>query len=288
MDCYNITREQFEKRCPFPYTIVKDHATLNQLAARRIVDMVQGNNKAGRDSSLILPVGPLLYEPLAQLCNVEKVDLSRLYIFMMDEYLESDGKTPIPENHPLSFKAFMRNSLIKHLDPSLGFSMDKIIFPYPNVIDEYSEGIIAMGGVDICFGGVGISGHLAFNDPPEPDETDKDIDWVRNCRTRIINVSRESTTQMACGGTHGNWAIIPRMAVTVGMKEILASKKIILTFMRLWHAGTMRRSLFGPVTKDCPGALVQEHKNVEIMITELAVQPPFVDVIMDTGEEENG
>lgn len=285
MDCYSVTKEEFEERCPFPFKIVRDHATLNVEAAKRIVETIKRNNAEGRDTSLILPVGPLIYEPLAELCNAEKLDLSRLTVFMMDEYLQPD-LTPIPESHPLSFKGFMRKTLVDRLDPSLGFSMDRVIFPLPDIIEEYSNRILDMGGVDICFGGVGISGHLAFNDPPEPDETDKDVDWVRSCRTRVVNVSRESCTQMALGGTHGNWAIIPRMAVTVGMKEILASKKIILTFMRTWHAGTMRRALFGPVTADCPGALVQEHANVEVLVTELAAEPPFIDVIMDTGEEE--
>ena len=79
---------------------------------------------------------------------------------------------------------------------------------------------------------------------------------------------------------------MPRRAVTLGMKEILASKEICLTFMRNWHAGTMRRALFGPVARDCPGSLVQEHPNVEVLITGLAADPPTFDLIMDTGEEE--
>lgn len=285
MDCYSLTRKQFEERCPFPYMIVKDHAALNLEAAQRIVDAIRRNNELGRDTSLILPVGPLLYEPLADLCNKEKLSLNRLTAFMMDEYLQPD-LTPIPESHPLSFKAFMRKSLVERLDPSLGFSMDKIIWPLPDMLQEYTERIMSLGGVDICFGGVGISGHLAFNDPPEPEETDKDLNWVRNCTARIHRISRESCTQMAMGGTHGNWEIIPAMAVTVGMKEIMASKKIILTFMRTWHSGTMRRALFGPVAKDCPGSLVQEHSNVEVIVTELAAEPPVIDIIMDTGEEE--
>ena len=285
MDCYSITRKQFEERCPFPYKIVEDHAALNVEAAHRIVDTIRRNNELGRDTSLILPVGPLLYEPLADLCNQEKLPLGRLTCFMMDEYLQPD-LTPIPESHPLSFKAFMRKSLVERLDPSLGFSMDKIIFPLPHMLKEYTERIMAIGGVDICFGGVGISGHLAFNDPPEPEETEKDLNWVRNCQARIHRISRESCTQMAMGGTHGNWAIIPAMAVTVGMKEIMASKKIILTFMRTWHSGTMRRALFGPVAKDCPASLVQEHSNVEIILTELAAEPPLVNITLDTGEEE--
>ena len=286
VECYSITRKQFAERCPFPFQIVPDHAALNQEAAHRIVDVIRKNNNDDKDSSLILPVGPLLYEPLAELCNREKLPLDRLTIFMMDEYLQPDG-TPILESHPLSFKGFMRKSLVSRLDTSLGFSMDRVIFPLPDILEEVSSRIISMGGVDLCFGGVGISGHLAFNDPPEPEETDKDINWVRNCAARIVNISRESNTQMALGGTHGNWSIIPKQAVTVGMKEILASKKICLTFMRTWHAGTMRRALFGPVSPDCPGSLVQEHPNVEIILTELAAEPPLVNITLDTGEEES-
>jgi len=283
MDCYSISRKQFEERCAFPFQIVRDHAALNQEAARRVVELIRRNNSDARDTTLILPVGPLLYEPLADLCNRERVSLDRLTIFMMDEYLDEKGD-PIPESHPLSFKAFMRKSLVSRLDPALGFSMDRVIFPLPDILGEYSRRILSMGGVDLCFGGVGISGHLAFNDPPEPE---KDINWVRNCAARIVTISRESCTQMAMGGTHGNWSIIPRRAVTVGMKEILASKRICLTFMRTWHAGTMRRALFGPISPDCPASLVQEHSNVEVLLTDLAAEAPMVNMTLDTGEEES-
>ncbi len=284
MECYQITRRQFEARCPFPFQIVPDHAALNAEAARRVAALLRENNAAGRETSLILPVGPLLYEPLAEACNRERLPLDRLTIFMMDEYLDSDDR-PIPGSHPLSFRGFMRRSLLAHLDPSLGFSEERIVFPLPDCLAAVSQRILAAGGVDLCFGGVGISGHLAFNDPPEPEDAEKNLAWVRTCPARIVTISRESTTQMALGGTHGNWSLIPRRAVTLGMKEILASKRICLTFMRTWHAGTMRRALFGPVSADCPASLVQEHPNVEVLLTELAAEPPLVNITLDTGEE---
>ncbi len=56
--------------------------------------------------------------------------------------------------------------------------------------------------------------------------------------------------------------------------------------MRTWHAGTMRRALFGPVSPDCPASLVQEHPNVEVVLTESAAEPPLVNITLDTGEEE--
>jgi len=67
----------------------------------------------------------------------------------------------------------------------------------------------------------------------------------------------------------------------------MGNPEICLTFMRGWHAGTMRRALFGPVSPDCPGSLVQEHPNVEVILTELAAQPPVVNIALDTGEEDS-
>jgi glucosamine-6-phosphate deaminase len=282
---YDLTRAELIERCPFPLQIVPDHATLNQQVAQRMADLIETNNAAARESTFILPVGPVLYEPLAHLLNERRTSMDRVIFYMMDEYLTPEGTEALAADHPLSFRGFMRRGFLANLDPARGFSEDKIIFPVPANLDDYSRAIMGRGGVDLCVAGVGISGHLAFNDPPEPDETDKDTAWVRTCPTRLVHINRESCTQMAVGGTHGNWDIIPRLACTVGMKEILASKKILLCGMRTWHAGTVRRALFGPVSADCPGSLLQEHPKVDVLLTELAARPPLVNVTLDTGEE---
>ncbi len=86
------------------------------------------------------------------------------------------------------------------------------------------------------------------------------------------------------GGVDGNWDILPRRAITLGMYELLMSKKIHLTFMRSWHAGVLRRALFGPVTGACPGSFVQEHPQVEVTVTRLAARVPSCNVAQATGE----
>lgn len=284
---YDLSHEELVQHCPFPLQIVKGHPSLNDAVARRMADVIRENNIAGRDTTFILPVGPILYEPLATLLNRERVSMDRVTFYMMDEYIEDDASKAIEPGHPLSFRGFMRRSFLGPLNAALGFSEERIIFPVPSNLEDYSKAIMQRGGVDLCVAGVGISGHLAFNDPPEPHESDKDVNWVRECPTRVVRINRESCTQMAVGGTHGNWDIIPRMACTVGMKEILASKRILLCGMRTWHAGTVRRALFGPITADCPASLLQEHSNVEVILTELAARPPLVNVTLDTGEEDH-
>lgn len=78
--------------------------------------------------------------------------------------------------------------------------------------------------------------------------------------------------------------MIRKRAVTLGMYELLISKKIHLTFMRAWHAGVLRRALFGPITGRVFGLFLQQHPNVEVTCTELAAQMLVLDVAQATGE----
>ncbi len=284
MDCYGIGREDLVRRCPFPVRVVADVAAVHAAAARIAADLILENHRADRDTAFILPVGPLHYAPWAELMNRERIPLARTTLFMMDEYLEPDGR-PVATTHPLSFRRFMEDQFASRVDPALGFSPDRIRFPLPDRLAEVSRLLLDRGGADLCFAGVGISGHLAFNDPPEPHERGTGDNAVRGSTARVVTINRESTTQMAIGGTRGNWSIIPRTAVTLGMKEILASRRIVLLGMRSWHAGTVRRALFGPVGRECPASFLQEHSRVEVILTELAAGPPAVNVTLDTGEE---
>ena len=283
MDYNLMTREDLLAQKRFPMTVVPDMSSLHARCARILADVILRNNETGADTAVILPVGPLEYQPFAEICRKERVSLSGLSIYMMDEYLDEDDQ-PVAEAHPLSFRSFMQRSLFDHLSPDCQFDPKRACFPMPENLSMLSEEILGRGGVDLCFGGFGVTGHFAFNDPPEPGTTDDPLSWLRESTARKLTISRESSTQMAMGGTHGNWDILPRRACTLGMKELLASRHIHLTFMRSWHAGVLRRALFGPVSGDCPGSLMQEHPSVEVTLTELAAERPVLNVAQDRGK----
>jgi glucosamine-6-phosphate deaminase len=183
----------------------------------------------------------------------------------------------------LSFRRFIQQTLINPLFPKLRPNPNNVRFPDPNEPEASTALVELFGGADICYGGMGISGHFAFNDPPEPGERVDDA-AIRDSRTRRVTISRESATQMAMGGVNGNWDILPRRAVTLGMYELLRSKRIHLTFMRSWHSGVMRRALFGPITGIFPGSFVQGHPQVEVTVTKLAASIPLCNVAQMTGE----
>ena len=284
MNYYELPFEDFSTHHPWPFNLVESIAELNERIATEAVEAIKAAGEAGKQILIITPVGPLDYSYWAREANEKKVSCQPLVTLSMDEYLDDDGNC-VTEDHPLSFRNFVRNSLFDNLKPSLRPDPANINFPDPHEPAKTTALVESFGGADICFGGFGITGHFAFNDPPEPDDPCDDKE-VRNSQTRSLTIIRESQTQMCMGGSNGNWDIIPKRAVTLGMYELLLSKKIHLTFMRTWHAGVLRRALFGPVTGRCPGSFVQEHPNVEATLAKLAAHVPVMNVTQATGEQE--
>jgi len=283
MDYYGLPFEEFAEHRLWPFTRVENVDALNRRIAREAVDAIAAAGRAGRQILLITPVGPLDYAYWARLCNAENVSCEPLVTLNMDEYLDEAGDY-IPEDHALSFRGFVQRTLADVLDKPLRPDPANLHFPDPHEPQRTTELVESFGGAEICFGGFGITGHFAFNDPPEPGEPVDDVE-VRNSRTRCLTILRESRTQMCMGGTNGNWKIIPERAVTLGMYELLLSRKIHLTFMRNWHAGVLRRALFGPVTGRCPGSFIQEHPHVEVTLTRPAAALPVLNVAQATGED---
>jgi glucosamine-6-phosphate deaminase len=285
MDFYSLPFEQFSQHRPWPFHRVANVDALDRMVARLAVDAIKAAGQAGRQILIITPVGPLDYAYWARLCNEEQVSCEPLVTMNMDEYIDDSGEF-IPETHPLSFRQYLNRTLVENFEPSLRPDPANLHFPDPREPAKTTELVESFGGADLCFGGCGLTGHFAFNDPPEPGEPCVD-DEVRSSKTRCLTICRESQAQMCMGGSNGNWDIIPKRAVTLGMYELLLSKKVYLTFMRGWHAGVLRRVLFGPVTGRCPGSFIQEHAAVEVILTELAAAVPVLNVAQATGEAQD-
>ncbi len=276
MDYYSIPFEDFAKLRTWRFTKVADAAELSRLTAAEVVAALRQAAADERQLMVICPVGPIDYAYWAEAMNREQTDGRFLVTVNMDEYLDADGRL-IDETHPLSFRRFMMTGLFDRLRGQARVPEANIYFPSPEDPAATTRLIEENGGADLCFGGLGLTGHFAFNDPPEPGAPVTDEE-VRGSRTRVVTIGRESQAQMCMGGTGGNWEIIPKRAVTLGMYELLMSKRVHLTFMRSWHAGVLRRALFGPVTGRCPGSFFQEHPNVTVTVSEIAAALPLIHV----------
>jgi glucosamine-6-phosphate deaminase len=237
--------------------------------ARSIADEIRGRKTA----RLILPVGPMgQYPRLAEITNRERISWRNVHVFQMDEFLDWQGR-PIPLDHPLSFEGAMRR-FFASIDPELRIPDAQYHVPHPFRIDETSEAIARAGGVDVCYGGVGYHGHVAFNEPPLSRWSRVTVEELRNSLTRVVTLGADSIVVQSIGSAGGSAAAIPPMAVTLGMRDILAARKI-----RLYCAGGARHSavfriaVAGEVSVEYPVTLIQGHPDAVIHTDEATAQP---------------
>ena len=254
--------------------VVADGAALaRHFADTMVAEFLEAKTRTRPFILFIVPVGPIgQFELFAQRCNEMRISLRDLVLINMDEYLTPNGDY-IATSDALSFRSHMERALWSRLDSALAPPLAHRHFPDPRDPHVTNQLIERCGGVDVAFGGVGITGHLAFNDPPEPGES-VDNDAFANLPTRVVTLSRETRTINAVTATRGNIDRIPRTAVTVGMKEILQARKIRLYLNRPWQCAIVRKLLHGPITAAVPASLVRRHSDVQVTMTAEVTQLP--------------
>ena len=266
--------DELRAKARIPFRLVASNAAIVRDFAESLADAIQGRNALALPTRLILPVGPIApYEILVELTNRHRISWRNVHIFQMDEWLDWQGRL-IDEEHPLSFRGFMRRNVIDRIDADLRPPLDQFHFPHPFMPDSIKARMEAAGGIDFCYGGIGYNGHVAFNEPPLSRWRPVGVDELRQSKTRVVVLGSDSIVVQSIGCAGGDPEAIPPMAVTLGMSEILASRKI-----RLYCAGgerhraVFRRAVAGDVTASYPATLVQGHPDAEVITDEATAAP---------------
>jgi glucosamine-6-phosphate deaminase len=251
--------DELRQRCRFLTVHDSSEAMVEAMADRMVDDYLAVLDSGRATCVMIVPVGPVgQYDIIARRCVRDDICLDRLTLIVMDEYLTTAGEW-IPEEDPLSFRAHIRRHLVDKLPANL--RPGEVVVPNPTDLGRIPRLIARQGGVDLCYAGVGITGHLAFNDP-EPGRDDPA--WFAGLPTRVVRLTPETRLINSVTAAGGNSARIPFQAVTVGMKEILSAGLLRIWMNRDWQRAAIRRMLFGPVTGAFPASLVQRHPNVTV------------------------
>lgn len=251
---------------PVPVEIVESEVDLYYRIAVEMIALVRENNAAGRPTVCIVPVGPTFqYRRFAWLCDAFPTDLSNLHLFFMDEYVASDGRV-VPVDSSLSFAGFVQRELLERVDGRHNLDAAKVRFPDPSDPAAYDRAIEALGWPDLCVAGVGINGHLAFNEPPSGADAP----------SRVVDLTRETITINSNTAMGGAWEQIPPRAVTVGMRAILASRRLRIYLNRPWQSSVLRKILFGAAGPHFPASFSRNHPDATITVTpEVARKPAF-------------
>ncbi len=272
MEIYDVDFSSPGGRTPLPVTVFETDIDLYYDMALSMYAEIRENNSNRKDTVIILPVGPVFqYRRFVKLCGIMPIDLSRVYCFFMDEYLDEGGGL-IDAESPLSFRGFIQREFLEKVPEDLNLAQGRIIFPDPKNPAAFDELLESLGGADTCYAGVGINGHLAFNEPEEGVS----VEEFAERPTRVIELTRETITINSNTAMRGAFERIPPRAITVGMKQILAAKKLRVYLNRPWQSSVVRKLLFSPVSSSFPATMARNHPDAAIGITEtVAMKPEF-------------
>lgn len=246
-------------------TVVDDTNDVHQRFARMVADELAAGNAAGRDVCLILPVGPTgQYPLLADICQRERISWRRTFVCLMDEYLDWQGR-PLSARHPLSFRGIFER-FRESLDSDIRLPPDQWTTPDPFDIERAERFVAAHGGVDTCYGGVGVHGHVAFNEPPLSRFGRVSAAEFADSVTRVVPLAPETVVMNATRSAGGSFEHFPSMAVTIGMRQILSARRIrLFCDGGQWQQEALRRALRGPVDVGYPVTLLRHHTDVAII-----------------------
>lgn len=269
---------ELQKQAGAHLRIVEDIHELHVHFAESIVELVRQGNAAGRPVAMILPWGPVgQYPILSRLLQKEPLSLRHCTLFFMDEYASSTGE-PISHLHPLSFRGAAERWL-GSLDAALQPLSGNIVFPSASNAATIDSRIRVLGGIDVCFGGVGVHGHIAFNEP-EVGVSETGVRLVAlNEFTRTINSIR--------AGVGGDLENFPRSAWTLGMRQCLGARRLEL-FCRSdrgldWAKTVLRLAVLGEPGDDYPVTWIRDHPD-HVVVTDRATANPVSVSLRDMQE----
>lgn len=230
---------------------VDSYEKLSSLAAEMIANVV----KEKKNAVLGLATGssPLgTYARLIEKYNVGELDFSDVTSVNLDEYVGLDG------DNDQSYRYFMNKNLFKHIN----IDINKTFVPNGCASDLAKEGeaydkmIEELGGIDIQLLGIGLDGHIGFN---EPDE-------FFTKETHLVDLD-ESTIE-ANSRFFASKDDVPKQAITMGMYSIMQAKKVLLIANGKSKKEIVEKAFFGPITPYIPASILQLHNDVTIIYSE--------------------
>lgn len=192
-----------------------------------------------------------VYKMLADLLNINHIDVSNVVTFNLDEYVGLSAE------HKQSYHVYMDTHLFKH-NPT--WNHKNIYLPVGNATniklesELYEKRLNEIGSADIQILGIGENGHIGFNEPYSSFES----------VTRVVDLT--PSTIHANSQHFNHIEDVPKQAISMGLSSIMKAKRIILLAFGKNKQQAIKSLLAGEVSEALPASILHNHSNVEVII----------------------
>jgi glucosamine-6-phosphate deaminase len=232
-------------------SVFPNRAKMGRAAAAKAAELLKDALAHTGHATFVAATGASQFEFLEALTSTPDVDWSRTTMFHLDEYIG------LPEDHPASFRRYLKERLIRHVHPG---TVHLIQGDAPDPVAECKRinRLIAAHPVDVAFVGIGENGHLAFNDPPADFEIDDP--------TIIVELDEACRRQQLGEGWFDSLDDVPHRAISMSVKQIMEARAIVCTVPERRKAQAARDCFAGDVTPLHPASILRRHAHAYVFL----------------------
>lgn len=191
-----------------------------------------------------------VYAELVRLRRDEGLDLGEVTTFNLDEYV---GVAP---THPASYHQYMREHLLEPagIAPSRAHLPDGLTADVDGACAAYEQAIRAAGGIDLQLLGIGVDGHIGFNEPSSS----------LGSRTRLKTLTAGTRAALRWPAAQEP----PRHVITMGIATILEARRCLLLAVGAHKAAPIALAVEGPLSASVPASALQLHPHATVIVDE--------------------
>ena len=226
-----------------------DAVDLGKYAAVLAAAKINGAIAEKGEARIMVSTGSSQFETLQSLLK-EKIDWGKVEVFHLDEYIG------LPVTHPASFRKYLYERFINQIKVQSFHSVD-----VEGDIDKKIASLtreIRKNPIDLGLIGIGVNGHIAFNDPP--------ADFNTREAYIVVNLDEVCRMQQVNEGWFPTIGEVPSQAVSMTPWQIMQCRTIISCVPHKVKATAVKNTLINNLTEIVPATLLKQHTDFHLYI----------------------
>ncbi len=201
------------------------------------------------EARIVVSTGSSQFE-MFQALVLEEVDWTKVTVFHLDEYIG------LPVTHKASFRKYLYERFINLVPVKKFFSVD-VEGSIAGRIEELTAEL-RKRPVDLGLIGIGVNGHIAFNDPP--------ADFITHDEYIVVKLNKQCKMQQVNEGWFKTSGEVPDEAVSMSVWQIMQCRKIISVVPHIVKAEAVKKTLSSKLTSKVPATMLKQHPNWHLFL----------------------
>jgi len=232
-------------------TAYRDRQAMGAAAASMIARQILHVLEVKPEVRMVFAAAPSQSDMISSLLAIRDIPWDRITAFHMDDYLDLPSDAPQRFANWLDNHLFCRASIgVVHRIPAIGIAEE--------ICSDYAR-LLAEAPIDIACLGIGVNGHIAFNDPPVADFNDPAM-------VKVVELDATCRQQQVDDSCFSALAEVPKQAITLTVPQLMAAQAIFCVVPGPQKRGAVEAALDGPMSTNCPASILRTHPNCKIFL----------------------